>query len=176
MQTFQLSVGPYILKVSEGRLPSEYVEAKRHAKLVEELDLADRRAALCTVQVADAVGPPFLLVSQTYSPSGECFSPGVLVVPETRRLFLGAGERLLAYDLASPARIWEEVAEMGFLSWARHGDVVIVSAELGIAAWDLHGRKLWSRFVEPPWEYTVEDGVVRLEVMGSISELSLAQG
>lgn len=45
-----------------------------------------------------------------------------------------------------------------------------MSAELELAAWDLEGNKLWTTFVEPPWEYAVRDGVVRLDVMGAKSE------
>jgi hypothetical protein len=98
-------------------------------------------------------------------------------VPETGRLFLGAGKLLLAYELTTPPRrLWTDDAELGFWQWARHDDVVIMSAELELAAWDLDGRKLWTTWVEPPWGYTVRDGVVALDVMGAKSEFSARTG
>jgi hypothetical protein len=49
-----------------------------------------------------------LLVTQRYSPSGSGFEPGVLLVPETGMLFIGAGTRLLGYrsTLAACASSW----------------------------------------------------------------------
>ncbi len=173
---FQISVGPYSLKVSYDRLPPTYVEAVRQAKLADELDLALTERTVCCVEVGHGNAWPFLLVAQRYAPSADCFFPGVLLVPETHRLFVGAGERLLAYDVAKPERLWEDSADMGFWSWARHEDVVVMSAELEIAAWDLKGRKLWSRFVEPPWDYQVDHGVVHLDIMGAMSEFDLRSG
>jgi hypothetical protein len=174
---FQISIGPYSLRVSYGRLPPTYAEGTRHAQLVDELDLTSGDGTVCCVEVGGAGNDwPFLVVAQRYAPSAECFFPGVLIVAETARMFVGAGERLLAYDLATRERLWEDRADTGFWSWARHEDVVVMSAELEIAAWDLHGRKLWSTFVEPPWEYEVVDGVVRLDIMGAKSELDLRSG
>ena len=43
-----------------------------------------------------------------------------------------------------------------------------MSAELEIAAWTAEGTKLWSTFVEPPWSYEVNQGVLTLDVMGTI--------
>jgi hypothetical protein len=51
-----------------------------------------------------------------------------------------------------------------------------MSAELELAAWDTHGRKLWTRFVEPPWAYTVNGDTIRLDVMGDVSHLRLETG
>jgi hypothetical protein len=51
-----------------------------------------------------------------------------------------------------------------------------MSAELELAAWDVHGRKLWTTFVEPPWGYRVEGGRVRLDVMGRGSSFDLTAG
>jgi hypothetical protein len=44
-----------------------------------------------------------------------------------------------------------------------------MAAELELAAWGTGGDKLWSRFVEPPWEFGVEGEVVAVNVMGSVS-------
>ena len=51
-----------------------------------------------------------------------------------------------------------------------------MAAELELAAWDIEGNKLWSRFVEPPWEYKVAGEVIRLDVMGAVSEVRLRDG
>ncbi len=110
-----------------------------------------------------------------YDPSGG-FHPGALLVPETGLLFIGAGERLLAYRLDGPTRLWEEATDCGFWGWARHEDRVILSAELELAAWDVRGRKCWSMFVEPPWSYEVSAGMIELDVMGTRSRFPLDTG
>ena len=61
-----------------------------------------------------------------------------MIIPETSLLMIGAGERLLAYDLETPRRLWEDEAEAGFWGWERHGGLVLMSAELELAAWDIH--------------------------------------
>jgi hypothetical protein len=110
---------------------------------------------------------PELVVSQRFSPGAEAgFHPGILLVPETKLLLVGAGGRLLAYDLSRFALLWEDVADTGFWGWCRHRDVIVMSAELELAAWDLAGKKLWSTFVEPPWNYSVEEMALKLDVMG----------
>ena len=73
-------------------------------------------------------------------------------------------------------RLWEDEVSFGFWFWARHGDVVLMGAELELAAWDIHGRKLWLRNVEPPWDYRVDGQVVVLDVMGMMSRLDLHTG
>ena len=57
-------------------------------------------------------------------------------------------------------------SDVGFWGWRRHGDIVLMSAELEFAAWDVSGRKLWSTFVEPPWSYEILGDRVELDVMG----------
>lgn len=100
----------------------------------------------------------------------------MVLIPETDVLFVGARQAVWAYDLRQPARLWTDTAEEGFLGWRRHGEAVVMSAELGLAAWDLQGRKLWSTFVEPPYGYTVVDHVVHLTVMGVLVTFPLASG
>jgi hypothetical protein len=121
---------------------------------------------------------PSLVISQTFEPSGGGFYPGVLLVPETQRVFVGAGTRLLCYrgDEARWARQWLDAADVGFWGWRLHDDVVVMSAELELAAWTTTGDKLWTTFVEPPWSYAVLGSTVRLDVMGTISEFRLRTG
>ena len=175
----QVSVGGYVLRMSES-IPEQHeydIYAKR-AALVEEFELerADRDAFYLTAQ-REVSAWPFLCVAQRYYPDtiAGCH-PGVLLVPETGLLFVGAGERLLAYDLARPARLWEDQADDGFHGWFRHGDTLVMSAETGLAAWDIDGIPLWGTFVEPPWEYYVDDGTVHLDVMGALSAFPLHTG
>jgi hypothetical protein len=113
---------------------------------------------------------------QRFSPCSGGFNPGVLLVPETGVLFIGAGDRLLAYKLDGPQRLWEDNANAGFWSWQQHGDFVLMAAELELAAWDTHGKKLWTTFVEPPWTYRVDGDQVHLDVMGSKSSFSISSG
>jgi hypothetical protein len=35
---------------------------------------------------------------------------------------------------------------------------------------------IWTTFVEPPWTYEVPEGMVRLDVMGTISSFPLESG
>jgi hypothetical protein len=121
---------------------------------------------------------PNLMISQTFAPAVGGFSPGVLVVPETQRVFVGAGTRLLCYrtDDGRWVRQRQDDAEIGFWGWRLHGEVVVMSAELELAAWTTAGEKLWTTFVEPPWSYSVEGSTVRLDVMGEISEFPLRTG
>lgn len=87
-----------------------------------------------------------------------------------------ASSRLLAYDLRQPRRLWEDSTEMGFLGWERHGDVVLMAGELELAAWTTAGEKLWTIFVEPPWQHAVQGETVRLDVMGAVEHFPLRTG
>ncbi len=173
---FELTFDDYSVQVEDGGLPETYAEYSRHAQLKVEIGLegGEGRAAFCAV--ARQQGYPFLVIAMRYSPAGHGFAPGVLLVPETATLFYGAGTQLLAFELHTPRQLWADAADVGFWSWRRHGRTVLMSAELELAAWNVNGRKLWTTFVEPPWSYTVQDGAVRLDVMGEISEFSLQEG
>ena len=173
---FTVSIGNYSALFQDDGLPDDYAEYRKHAEIVEEFDLDNSEGALCFVGVRRGFKMPFLVVAQRYSPSGFGFGPGLQLVEETDLLFIGAGERLLAYDLRRNARIWEDRADVGFFRWSRHDSTVMMSAELELAAWNLEGRKLWSESVEPPWEYSVEEGTLRLDVKGKITSFDIAQG
>ena len=73
-------------------------------------------------------------------------------------------------------RTWSDETGVGFWAWRRHGDVVLMMAELELAAWSTDGRKLWTVFVEPPWSYEVVGGRIRLEVMGEVRDFELRGG
>ena len=163
---FKVAVGEYSLLVHRGPLPCMYGEYRLRATLAEEFGIDVAEGEACFVGVGVAHQWPLLVVAQRFDPCVAGFDPGVLLVPETRVLFVGAGTRLLAYDLTGPRRLWEDVADVGFWGWAQHGEYVLMSAELELAAWDTRGRKLWTTFAEPPWAYRVEGDQVRLDVMG----------
>ena len=181
---FTTTYGLYALSCTTGRLPNIYREYCRRAEAVNEYDLNERKEtdeseSPCFVSVSKSghnEGWPFLVVAQTFEPSSAGFDPGAIIIPETDLLMLGAGTRLLAFRLNPPCLLWEDDADCGFRGWERYGSIVIMSAELEMAAWDIDGRKLWSTQVEPPWSYSVSDTVVTLDIMGELSEFSLATG
>ena len=158
-------------------LPALHDQYQQHAALAQEYDLdcADGDVFFA------AAGPfnhwPSLVVVQRFAPCQAGFDPGVALIPSTQTIFLGAGERLLAYRLADPPeRLWEDAAEFGFWSWSVHPGAVLMAAELELAAWDHAGNKRWTRFVEPPWDYRVSGGRITLNVMGNVSEIDLLKG
>jgi hypothetical protein len=153
-----------------------YHSYRQHAVLAQEFGLDQSDGEACFVAVGSSGDWPSLVVAQRFSPCSGGFDPGVLLVPETGVFFVGAGERLLAYTLQGPARLWEDQANTGFWSWQQHGNFVLMAAELELAAWDTHGKKLWTTFVEPPWTYRVEGEGVHLDVMGSRSSFLIADG
>lgn len=178
----QVTVAEYIIHVGDD-MPEQDDYYCAHAALAERFGVVrdERsllpRASLCDLHVDVRRGStwPFVCVAQQYDREGGWY-PGVLLVPETDVLFIGAGERLLAYDLRIPARLWEDRADFGFHRWQRHDELVVMSAELELAVWDLQGVKRWSTFVEPPWDYEVDGSMLRLDVMGTVSLFPLASG
>lgn len=151
------------------------VDYSEHAKLFDVFDEEKIEGDWCMLALKSGMEWPSLVVKQRCRLPG-IFGPCALLVPETELLFLGVGERLLAYNLNPPSRLWEDFTDCGIWCWARHGDHVILSAELELAAWDIHGRKQWTMFVEPPWEYMVAGGLIHLDVMGAKSSFSIATG
>jgi hypothetical protein len=174
---FRVSIGEYEVCCQADGLPAMLPEYQQRARLAEDFGVANEAgSSVCFLSVGRSQQWPFLIVIQRYAPAGCGFHPGVLLVLETHRLFVGAGRRLLGYDLSRPARLWEDEADCGFWSWSRHGSVVLMAAELELAAWDVGGGKLWSRFVEPPWEFAVAGEVVAVDVMGVVSHVHLRTG
>jgi len=174
---FAVGFGPYQVLCLYDALPNLLAEYLTRAALAEQIDLANPEGKFCFVAVQRPGDDwPALVVAQRYQPAGGVFFPGALIVPETERLFLGAGTRLLCYDLARPSLLWEDAAECAFWSWRRDGSEVFMAAELELAAFDVSGQKLWTRFVEPPWEFKVELDRVVLDVMGTITHLERRTG
>ena len=160
--------------------PPQDAAYREHAALVEEKGKTAsglRENFLYLAVCQDDAQWPFLIVTQHYAPGPEAgFTPGVLILPETHLLFIGAGERLLAYRLDQPAKLWEDTAEMGFWRWQHYQDVLIMAAELELATWTNRGKKLWTLFVEPPWDYSLDGNTIYVEVMGTKASFPLYEG
>lgn len=173
---FDVSFGEYVISVHDGGLPELYASFLRNAEfnLEKNLNRPEGKSAYCGVARGDAW--PFCVIAFRYAPCEVGFKPGVLLIPETELLFVGGGELLLAVDLKKRRELWEDVADVGFWSWRRHDDVVLMSAELELTAWTIRGEKLWSTFVEPPWSYSAAAGLIELDVMGNVSEFPLQAG
>jgi hypothetical protein len=173
---FEVSIDAWMLMLEEGRPPELRDLYAQGANLVDRFIPSGTEGKYCFLAARHRDRELSLVVEQRYSPSTSGFRSGVLLVPETATLFLGAGERLLAYRLDPPARLWEDNAEVGFWGWARHGNVIVMSAELELAAYGIAGEKLWTTFVEPPWSYSVRDSQLVVDVMGTVSRFPLRTG
>lgn len=129
------------------------------------------------VGITDCGLSPDLLIEGWYKPGPQQgFHPGVLLVPESNTAFIGAGTELLICSLAPIKLLSHQQTECGFWSWRRVNNVVLMSAELELAVWNIQGEKLWSRFVEPPWHYDIQGETLLLDIMGSNIRLDLASG
>lgn len=170
--------GDYAVQVSVGALPVAYSSYLEHAALGEDLGIRSSDGTVLFFATQSRASPwPELAVALRFDPEPQQgFHPGFLLIPEHHLILVGAGTRLLAYGLSPARQLWEDVVEVGFWGWRRHGDIVLMSAELEFAAWDLQGQKQWSTYVEPPWSYQVDDGEVKLDVMGRISRFNAASG
>jgi hypothetical protein len=174
---FTLGFGSFQLLCVYDGLPNLFDSYVKRALLVEQIDIPNPEGKFCFVALKRAGDDwPSLVVAQRYQPADGAFFPGALLVPETNRLFIGAGTRLLCYDVATPVRLWEESADYGFWSWTQDGGEVFMAAELEFAAFDVSGTKLWTRFVEPPWGFKLEPRRIVLDVMGAITHLDRRSG
>ncbi len=174
---FRIKIGKYDVIVQAPGLPALFANYLEHAKFTEQIDLSHSEGTSAFLAIGYQHEWPFLVIAQHYMPGEDAgFHPGILIIPETDILFVGAGERLLAYDLGNPSRLWEDSAKSGFWAWERYHDIVLMSAELEFAAWDINANKLWTIFVEPPWSYTIYNHIVELDIMGEKSSFSLQQG
>jgi hypothetical protein len=176
---FHLTFGSYTILISD-HLPLQEKVYRKHACLIEHRasDAPKQQEDFLYLAVSQGERKlPFLIVSQYYAPGPDAgFNPGVLLLPETSLLFIGAGECLLAYRLDQPVKLWEDRADTGFWGWERFKDILLMSAELELAVWNIRGEKLWSTFVEPPWHYLLEEHTISIEVMGAKASFPLYEG
>jgi hypothetical protein len=168
---------PYTLSLAEGRSVDVVELTARASALYDEVDVEqDAPGDWCLVSIGRVERPPILSVLLRYSPAGHGFSPGVCLATETDTLFIGAGVRILAYDLRIPRRVVTDTVDTGFWHWRLHGDVVMASAEQELAAWAGNGSKLWSTYAEPPWTYEVLGNRVLLKADAFHKEFDLYAG
>jgi len=158
-----------------GSAPAIYDHYAAHAELVDEIDLKTDGRYVFVAECPAARDWPSIVVALRYERSAGGFDPGVAATKSC--LFIGAGNAISCYRRGpDPQKLWTDWVEFGFFGWAIHSDVVVMSAELELAAWDSEGHELWTTFVEPPWSYRVEGNQVTLDVMGSISSFDLVAG
>ena len=170
------TIGQYSLAIAIS--PDQVSHTARADSLVREklISQHDDQAYLA-VGVSNLGLSPDLLVEGWYSPGPENgFHPGILVIPETEVVFIGAGTTVLCFSMAPIAKLDHREVEVGFWSWVRYGAKVIMCSELEFAVWNIHGKKLWSQFVEPPWSYEIQGEIVVLEVMGFQKRVNLENG
>ncbi|MEO7021276.1 MAG: hypothetical protein ABI234_14055 [Ktedonobacteraceae bacterium] len=176
MQLFKFTCGPYTISLADSLPPMHYSYCRR-AQLVETFELEGSSSPLCYLTVARGHGWPFLIVAQRYSPGPQSgFYPGVLFAPETSLLLLGAGERLLAYTLDSPTKLWEYHLSSGFSQWERSQDCIIMSSEHELAVWNIHGQKHWDFAVSPPWQYAIQGDTIHVYMGNTQTALHCERG
>lgn len=169
------TIGRY--SVGLATLPEQVDAGIRMSTVVTEKIDCDGDNNYLAITVREEGAESLLLVEGYYSPGlSSGFNPGVLVVPETSVAFVGAGTSILCFSLAPITRLARERVEVGFWQWQRHGELVIMSAELEFSVWSSFGKKLWSRFVEPPWDFVVQGDEVVLDVMGDRQTFGLLSG
>jgi hypothetical protein len=159
---FEVTIGNYVFDCAPDGLPSLFGDYVKRAAFVDSVDI-DQRPRCCLTVGRLGYGWPLAVIAFHAEPMGCAgFHPGMLFVPDTHCLFVGGGTKIFAYDLSKPARLRQDDAECGFWFWRQHGDVVVMGAECEFAAWTTTGEKLWTTFVDPPWEYKVIDDVVHV--------------
>ncbi len=130
------------------------------AKITERLEIAGDTGTWCGLKISHRDRPVLELVIKYPS---EWWKPGVLLVPESKVVFLEVSGRIYIYDLEAGLQIAYERIDFPSWWWHREGDTVLLVAELDLMAWDISGRKLWSTDIEPPHDVTVRDGVVHVD-------------
>ena len=136
------------------------------AVVVEKLENEDEYNEYIYYGITDCGVSPDLVVEGYYSPASVSgFYPGILILPNENIMFFGAGDIVQIWQLSPYKKIHEESPECGFWGWSTHNDLVIMTGELELAAWNNLGEKLWSKFVEPPWYYEVQEETITTNVM-----------
>jgi hypothetical protein len=172
---FSVVIGSYELLVHPRSQPNMWNLNTKRARIVENIDDSYNNPLTCFIVVNKNNKGCLFALKLTFEPQGGVY-PGVVLIPETDVLFIGAGETLLAYRLDEPSKLWHDTNDAGFHSWARYDDVIVMSAELEVAAWNIRGEKLWSMYVEPPYGYTVKNGIVHMDRMEGKLEFPLEAG
>lgn len=172
-----VSVGPWLIACSTSD-ELECISESGPDTFIEKFDLDDPEGVVVhyAVSRANQRYPELIVIQKTKPGPREAFFPNIHITPETGCVFIGAGSRVLCYNLDEKVRLWEQRVDFGFWGWQQFDDVVVMSSELELAAWDHHGRKLWRTFVEPPWHYSVAGQALTLDIMGVVDQFDLRNG
>lgn len=168
-----VTIGDYKLEIVEGLDVERYED---RARLVDKVDLELEDAASFTLAVGKVGSEPEIALGQKYEPATSGSDAGILLLPEAKMLFVGAGQRIAAYSLVSAERLWLETVDGCFWRWRQHGDVVIMSASHEVSCWTTQGTKLWSQLIEPIWSYEVAKDRMLLKLISHALEFSLYEG
>lgn len=177
----RVAMGRFDVLLHDG-VPPLYDSYRDSAEVGDEFAVGAPEGRLLFMAVFDRVAgalAPRLSVLQRFEPCGEGFTPGVAVGAGGNLVLLGAGERILAYQVGpyEVTRLWEDEAAGGFLGWDVQRDAVLMAAELELSAWSADGaRRLWTMAVEPPWSHHVQDEEVSVDVMGDRVTFGLLAG
>lgn len=172
----KISIGKYTV-VCDHKKSYSFEKIIENAVMIETLICEKQHGEYVFYGITDCGLSPDLVIEGNYSPSSDAgFYPGLLIIPEEDILFFGAGDVVQVWNLAPYQKIDEYVPDCGFWSWSRSGDVVLMSGELELAGWDIKGKKLWSRYVEPPWYFTVHNDIVTTNVMDHEESFNIYTG
>jgi hypothetical protein len=104
------------------------------------------------------------------------FHPELLFLPETKTLFIGGGRKAMTYSLRDRVKLSNRTLAMGFWYWAKHENFIIMVEELEIAVYDYEGNFIWETRAEPPWSYGIENNILTLDIMDTITKYELDTG
>ena len=104
------------------------------------------------------------------------FHPQLFFIPETTTLFVGAGTKAMTFSLKEKIKISDRSLAAGFWYWARHDKFIVLVEELEIAVYEYDGHFIWGTSAEPPWSYGIEDNILTLDIMDSITKYKLDTG
>ncbi len=173
---FYATIGNYTVLMTTDREDVE-LYLKSNAGHIEHFPDAEIRDGYLAVNVYDCEKSINLLIEGNFAPGPQSgYHPGVLLIPETKVFFFGAGTQILCFSLDPIQRLALVQTECGFWCWYRHGDFVVMCAELELSVWNIRGERLWSCFVEPPWHYEIEGDILKIDVMDVIKRVALESG
>ena len=130
-----------------------------------------------SVTLPEAAEPSLVVILGYHRLDGD-FGAGVILVPETRRLFVAGGARAVCYHHDGDRwwRQWECEVQVMVWGLARHGDHIVMSSELEVVVWDAKGVRRLSAGVEPPWGYKIQGNRMRLDIDGAVTTVDIPAG
>jgi len=169
-----VQIGEYKLVIHNDAVPAAYQFYCDGAKTVHEhKPLGSGKVMFVGVGRSDS---PELVICFPYSPtSDEGFNQGVIISPETKKLFIGAGQKIFVYDLNSHDLVSEHIL-FGFWGWQKVDTAIIHLSETEIGAWSFDGKLLWEMFADPPHSVSVHGSELTLKDFDGEKKLDLMTG